>query len=525
VLAEGDTVRDLRTRIGRWVPAEGDAILYGGSAVFALATLRFSSLTLYRQWAALAVGPYLVAALVAVVLARRRPGRPVTDPNGGTAVVGHTGATDARPADAPSAGGRAQRDRPFAVGRLWLFVFVLVGATLVPLSLEVAWRSEGNPSAHVQPEASVIEQAGHRIAHGKDPYQTVVGRHGQIIVKTPGLPTYENFFPYLPLMTVFGLPSSTKAPVQVTDARIFFSLVTLLLTAVALVLCRGPSEPRFRTLQVMTVLPTASLPLATGGDDMPVVAFLLLAMVLAQRRQPFASGIVLGIVSAMKFTAWPLAVLALFAARHKDGRRAPWWMAGGIVLVAGPVVLPFIVWGEHAFVQNVILFPLGIAGVSSPAASALPGHELVVAFPWLHRALPVTVALVGGTILAVYLVRRPPRTAAKVCAVSAWVMTVAVLFAPATRFGYLLYPINFFVWAYLFRRIDAWDPAKPDERTGAVAVAVTGSGGAPASGSAAPLAMRQESSDTWNSRTVKAVMSDDPVPVNVVGEMTAPISQ
>ena len=30
-------------------------------------------------------------------------------------------------------------------------------------------------------------------------------------------------------------------------------------------------------------------------------------------------------------------------------------------------------------------------------------------------------------------------------------MAVIILLAPATRIGYLLYPINFFVWAYLFR--------------------------------------------------------------------------
>ena len=29
-------------------------------------------------------------------------------------------------------------------------------------------------------------------------------------------------------------------------------------------------------------------------------------------------------------------------------------------------------------------------------------------------------------------------------------MAVITLFAPATRIGYLLYPINFFVWAHLF---------------------------------------------------------------------------
>jgi hypothetical protein len=30
------------------------------------------------------------------------------------------------------------------------------------------------------------------------------------------------------------------------------------------------------------------------------------------------------------------------------------------------------------------------------------------------------------------------------------VMAVITLLAPATRIGYLLYPINFFVWAHLF---------------------------------------------------------------------------
>jgi hypothetical protein len=34
------------------------------------------------------------------------------------------------------------------------------------------------------------------------------------------------------------------------------------------------------------------------------------------------------------------------------------------------------------------------------------------------------------------------------------VMAVITLLAPATRIGYLLYPINFFVWAYLFKEIE-----------------------------------------------------------------------
>jgi hypothetical protein len=58
--------------------------------------------------------------------------------------------------------------------------------------------------------------------------------------------------------------------------------------------------------------------------------------------------------------------------------------------------------------------------------------------------------LVGGALLALYLYRRPPQTAAQACAVGGVVMAVITLFAPATRIGYLLYPINFFVWSYLF---------------------------------------------------------------------------
>jgi hypothetical protein len=251
-------------------------------------------------------------------------------------------------------------------------------------------------------------------------------------------------------MTVFGLPSEKKHDVVLTDARIFFSLATLLVAGAALFLCPADGRRKMRALQVIAILPTAALPLATGGDDMPVVAFLLLAMVLAQRRQPFASGVVLGIVSAMKFTAWPLAALALFAARNRRGTRRPFVMFIGMLVVAGPVVVPFALRGPWAFFDNVILFPLGLSGVNSPAASPLPGHIIVTAFPFLHRALPLAVGLVGGALLAWYLARRPPQTAAQVCAVGGVVMAVITLFAPATRIGYLLYPINFFVWSYLF---------------------------------------------------------------------------
>lgn len=431
--------RRASTEVTRWPPEQVDAVLYGVSALFALATILFAGLGLYRQWAKLAVGPYVGAAVLSLLLAHHRRRR-------------------------AAAGDLDRQGDGFetpGTGRYWwrsaralIFLIVLVGATLVPLALEVMWRGEHAAGSHVQPEVTVVERAGHRAAHGKDPYQLVV-KHGHEVVFTPGEPEYENFFPYGPVMSAFGLPSSTKAPVELTDARVFFGAVTLAITLLALWLLRGPRQWRIRTLQVLTVLPTAALPLATGGDDMPVVAFLLLAMVLAQRRRPVWSGLVLGLVSAMKFTAWPLAGLALFAARDRHGRRRPELMALGLAAVLVPSVAPFVVNDAAAFFENVVLYPLGLAGVSSPAASALPGHLLVSAFPSLHKAVPLALVLVGGAVLARHLWRHPPVSAGDVCALAAVVMTVAIVLAPATRVGYLLYPVNFAVWAAMFRAADA----------------------------------------------------------------------
>jgi uncharacterized membrane protein len=267
----------------------------------------------------------------------------------------------------------------------------------------------------------------------------------------PGEPNYPGFLPYLPLMAVLGIPSEIWPTNGLSDARIFFCLTTLVVAAGALVLCRADGRRKMRALQALVILPLAALPLATGGDDIPVVAFLLLAVVLAQRRHPFLSGIVLGIASAMKFTAWPLAALALFAARGRKGERRPLSMLAGMIVVAVPSILPFLLRGPFALIDDVVLFPLGLSAIPTTAASALPGHVIVSAFPSLHRALPLSVALVLGVLLAHHLYRHTPRTAAQVCMTAGVVMSALILLAPNPRVGYLLYPVNFFVWAYLLK--------------------------------------------------------------------------
>jgi hypothetical protein len=437
-----------------WSPVERDAVLYAGSALFAIGTAQLASISLYQQWGRLAVGPYAFGAVASAAAARRA--RRSRDRNTAAVAAG----APARGVDGDrGSGGQSGPGWHWTTSRAVIFLVVLLGATLVPLSLEVLWRTDSGGSAHVQPEVSVVEHAGVAFVNGRDPY-TLIKPHEHITAPA-GEPAYDVYNPYLPLMSLFGGPRSTHAPARLTDARVAFSVFTILVVVLAMALCRGPTGPRVLALQSMTVLPTAALPLATGGDDLPVAALMLLGLVLLQRRRPLWAGVALGVAASMKITAWPLTALAFLVARDKSGaqgRRPSLALMGGIVGVMIPAVLPTVAENVSAFVDNVVRFPLGLAGVSSPAGSPLIGHVVVSLFPGIHRAFTVTVAVAGALALAYVLARRRPSTPAALARLVGWVMTVAILLAPATRVGYLLYPIDFFVWAWLLRSEDSVDP-------------------------------------------------------------------
>ena len=167
----------------------------------------------------------------------------------------------------------------------------------------------------------MVERAGIRAAHGHDPYQ-VVDRDGHILIRQNAMPVYELYYPYLPGMVIFGFSSGSKVEARLTDARIQFLLFTVVISLIALSRVRPSSDARTRSFQALTALPTAALPLATGGDDMPVVALMLLGLVALQRRRPVLAGLALGAASTLKFTAWPVVFLALFAVTDLQRRRA-----------------------------------------------------------------------------------------------------------------------------------------------------------------------------------------------------------
>jgi hypothetical protein len=388
----------------------GDGLLYLLAAGFALVLGWTSTQPAQWQWGYLSAGPYLLIAVVALLLGRRA----------------------------------LRREH---LVRVLLLGIVLVGVVFIPLGLETHWRQLHGGHGDAQPEVGVIERSGKLLSKGLDPYRAFQ-KNGQIVNEIKGLPAFESFFPYFPLMGVFGLPAAdTKQSEGLTDARIIMTLMTLFASGWALALLRLSRQRKLRVAQVLIALPTGALFLSTGGDDMPILALLLLGVAALQRRQTNLAGISLGLAAAMKLTAWPMAAGALLVARNPEGR-ATWrrmvlWV-GAIVLVT---TVPFVFKAPAAFMLNVFAFPLGLAGVASPAASALPGHILTSWVPALGHVLAPVTLLIGGYFVTKDVRAHWPLTLSRLLGIMSLVFAVMMCVATATRAGYVIYPLNFALWS------------------------------------------------------------------------------
>lgn len=401
-----------------------DAGLYLVAACFAagmalMPTVRSSD---YRAWGQIAAVAYAIGGICCVAAAVRDHRRPL----------------------APSSVGWIRRA---------VLAGLFLGAVVAPLGAELTWRAEAKPGVHAQPEVAVIERAGDRAAHGEDPYPA----HPRSVGVAPSgdQPGVDatSFFPYLPGMVSFGILNALHVPPELQDARFELAVFTLAVAAIALTASGVSLSRQGRVLQFLVVLPFGALPMVTGGDDLPVLALMLLGVVLAQRRSPVAAGIALGLAGSLKFTAWPLLFLLAFAIRDRRERAA--WGRYGIAV--GAVLTPVVALGlalqPSSFIENVIRFPLGLAKIKSPAASPLLGQFFVSELPNHKTVITAALLALGAAIAVAALVRYPPRTPAAAVNATAFVMVLATVLAPATRFGYLIYPANLVVWAYVLPKV------------------------------------------------------------------------
>jgi hypothetical protein len=118
------------------------------------------------------------------------------------------------------------------------------------------------------------------------------------------------------------------------------------------------------------------------------------------------------------------------------------------------LVVPFLVWDPRAFVEDVLLFPLGLGDGRSSAQTPTLGSALFGLLP--EARTPLTILLVLAIVASVLLLLRTGRspTVGSAGARAAGAFAIAIALTPVARFGYVVYPISLAVWAYAFARVD-----------------------------------------------------------------------
>ncbi|MEV4621753.1 glycosyltransferase 87 family protein [Asanoa sp. NPDC049573] len=378
-----------------------DLGLYALSAGFAAITAATSTLLPHRAWGGVAAVGYAVAAVAVLVQWL--------------------------------AGNRDPRVRATITG------VAFVATAWVPMLIQCVQRAGGRTD-RAQEEVLVVEDGGIRLLHHGTPYLS----DGTIA----GLPADERllgYLPYQPGMALFGLPRAIAGDTWWTDARVWFLAVTVAALAIAVALESGPQV--LRAVQLTTVLPVVALTIATGGDDLPVLALCLLAIALCTRERWAWAGVVAGLAGTLKLFALPIVAVLLI---HALTRRRLRPFALGAIGLPVLALVPPLLRDAGALVDNVIGFPLGHGVVSSPAASPFPGHLIATGLPG-GRLIAAGLLALAGVALAVWIVRRPPRTAAAVALISGYGLLAAILLMPSTRFGYLLYPVALLAWVPALR--------------------------------------------------------------------------
>ena len=308
----------------------------------------------------------------------------------------------------------------------------LCGAVLVPL----AWMAT---TGQGQPEVIVVLRSAELLVHHGTPYEA------------PGLlrhTTNPNAYdPYLPPMTFFALLWTVAPHNPLADPRVWFGIVFVVCFGLALRVARARDVVRWTVF--VTATPIIALELAVGGTDVPIIALICLGFALMWKHpRPILAGLAFGGAASMKATAWPALIVAVSLALARDGKRAAAIMTAVALAVFAVLVGPFIALQPESLIRNTISFPLGLASVTSQASSPLPGH-LIAGTGHIGRLCVIAALVLVALAIGASLIFRPPRNVPAAATRLIIALTVMFVLAPATRFGYFIYPGAILAWLLL----------------------------------------------------------------------------
>ncbi|HET9255051.1 MAG TPA: glycosyltransferase 87 family protein [Pseudonocardiaceae bacterium] len=328
---------------------------------------------------------------------------------------------------------------PLARRQKLVIMLLVLGTTAIPLASQVM-------HGIANPEIAVLRESADRWLRTGTPFPA----EAELLSRGRDVNAYNV---YLPLLTVFGLPSALFGHSPITDPRVYLTLVSY---TIFLCLSRRATWP----VMLFLTSPWVALDLVCGATDIPVLGFILLTLVLVGRGRFGWTGAAMGLAAGLKTLAWPalpITLLLAWAQGRWRGLAQSLAMAGAVLAVV--LGLPVLA-DPAAFVVNAIKLPLGLLPVKLTAQSPLPGY-LLSQTGSLGNALAL--ALLCGAALAIggYALRWPPRDAVTAARVIAAGLLALMLLAPATRFGYLVYPLGLLLLPVLTGAIADPSPKAP----------------------------------------------------------------
>jgi Glycosyltransferase family 87 len=341
----------------------------------------------------------------------------------------------------------------------WTWGALAAGGYALAALTAALWRSRGRDAALVIALVGALAAPlawqvlfGIRMSEADESSLTVVARSGVLLLQhgTPYLPANQishvlQYDPYEPAMSIFGLPAALGLHGAAGNPRLWMGIAAAAVLAAAFRLAKPGSALRSTAFAFCS--PVLALPLTTGLTDVPVLALLSLTVACTaaspQRREVrLAAAIALGAACAIKATAWPaLPVIAAMLGTRDGARAATRFVITTAITTTALIAAtaPASVTAPAALFQNTVLFPLGMTRYQTEANSPLPGH-LLAATSLQGRWAAIGLLCAAILALGASLVARPPADTRAATGRLAAILAALFVLAPATRWGYFVYP-------------------------------------------------------------------------------------
>jgi hypothetical protein len=348
-------------------------------------------------------------------------------------------------------------------GSTTLLGIVVTLLVILPTVLAIAVRSQSEPHHCVHDGLIQSEEAARFTWHAQNPYTadytstSMSDWDFQVgdLTENPALYHY----PYMPLTFLLPLPVHWlgEQVLDWFDHRVIYLLLYAGLIAIGGRLAAPPYDRQMLRI-VLALNPLLTVYLVEGRNDILVLFWIVVTLALLQQGRNCWSAVTFALACATKQLAWffvPFYMLYVAgqgspAERVRRVRKPLLVLAGGLAVS----VLPWLLWGPRAFIEDTLMFQSGTLADSYP----INGYGIsMLMLAWgivdSHTAsfpFGVLQVLVGIPLLIVFLRRQWHSNDLQTALVHFWLLLAAVSFLGRAfnenYLGFLLSLMAISVW-------------------------------------------------------------------------------